>query len=108
MTESCNKFYDVFTQNANGTGELLVKNLTTVTGRSNVLFASYGSTLAIHISGTATVQIVSNPFGDSAKDFVIKTITATTQEVVTSAMYITLVVTAITGTVTAELIFNED
>lgn len=86
----------------------LPDNDTTTVKRSNVLFAPANSTVAVHISGTATVVIKSSPFGDSTKDFTLATLTATGQQVVVSANYIVVDVTAISGTVTAVLIPNED
>jgi hypothetical protein len=107
----CNDSFFGYYQDDTATGGVLryvKKDDTTVAARSNTLFAPAYSTLCIHISGTATVVIKNNPFADTSKDFTIKTVTATSQEVVTSAMSILVDVTAVTGTVTVKLIPNED
>ena len=108
MSESARKFFETVTQNADGTQTIAYVNTKTGTGRSNVIFAPANSTLCIHMSAAASVTIKNNPFGDATKDFTIKTVTATTQEVVTSAMQLVLDVTANSGTITVELILNED
>ena len=108
MSESSSLFFDTFTQNADGTANIVSSNNTTTAKRSLALFAPAYSTLAIHVSGTATVVIKTNPFGETAKDFTIKTVTATTQEVITSANWYVIDVTAVSGTVTAVLVCNED
>lgn len=109
MPESSDTFFKTVTLDANGSAATVVQNNSTTTvKRSVALYAPAYSTIAIHISGTATVVIKTNPFGDPAKDFTIKTVTATTQEVVTSANYYVLDVTAVSGTVTAVLIECDD
>lgn len=103
-------FFGYYQDNLSSGGVLrnIIKHDTTATAVSNPVYANQGATLAIHISGTASVIIKNRAFGDSAKDFTIKTVTATTQEVITSAMNIVLDVTVTSGTVTAIVIPNED
>ena len=95
---------------ATGGNKWLIQNDQTSAAsvRSRALFAPAYSTLCIHISAAASVVIKSNPFGDTTKDFTIKTVTTTTQEVVTSAMWIVLDISGNTGIVTAKLVPNED
>lgn len=108
MSESLSTFFETVVVNADGTQKVTYANSTTTTKRSQVIFAPSNSTVAIHISGTGTVVIKSSPFGDSAKDFTLATLTATGQQVVVSANFIVVDVTAVNGTVTAVLIPNED
>ena len=107
MSEDTGSFFEV-EQTISGVVRKLPKHSTTAVVRSNCLFAPANSTVAIHITGTATVVVKSNPFGEVAKDFTLATLTATGQQVVVSANYIVLDVTVNTGTVTAILIPNED
>lgn len=81
---------------------------TSTTGRSKILFAPANSTVAIHISGTASVQVISSPFSDSSKEFTLATVATTSEIVITAARRILLNVASISGTVTAILIPNED
>lgn len=110
MSECKESFFGYWQDDtANGGVLHYVQNdATSVVARSNTLFAPAYSTLCIHISGTATVVIKNNPFADTAKDFTIKTVTTTSQEVISSAMNILVDVTAVSGTVTVRLIPNED
>lgn len=108
MSESLRTFFETVTVNADGTQKINYSNSTTAIARSRTLFATASSTVAIHITGTATVVVKSNPFNDPTKDFTLATLTATGQQVVVSANYIVLDVTAVSGTVTAILIPNED
>ncbi len=107
MSEDTGSFFEV-EQTISGVVRKLPKHSTTAVVRSNCLYAPAYSTLAIHVSGTATIVIKANPFGDATKDFTIKTVTATTQEVITSANYYLLDITANSGTVTAIIVPNED
>ena len=66
------------------------------------------STVCIHIDGTANVNIISNPFGDVAKDKIIHAVAASDHLVLDSAAIIILDVTAVTGTVTARLVANQE
>jgi len=66
------------------------------------------STVCIHIAGTGNVNIISNPFGDAAKDRIIHSLSASDHLVLDSAAIIILDVTAVTGTVTARLVANEE
>jgi len=66
------------------------------------------STICIHIDGTGTVNVISNPFGDAAKDKIIHSTSLSDQLVLQSAAIIILDVTAVTGTVTARLVANQE
>ena len=107
MSEDTDSFFGV-EQTISGVVRKLPSHSTTAVVRSNILYAPAYSTLAIHITGSASVTIKTNPYGEAAKDFTIKTVTATTQEVITSSNMYLLDVTANTGTVTAMIICNED
>jgi hypothetical protein len=108
MCESSETFFKTVTLDATGTAQIDQKNFTTTVVRSQAVYAPAQSTLAIHISGTATVVVKSSPFADTAKDFTISTVTTTSQVAIANANMIVLDVTAISGTVTAVLIPNDD
>lgn len=78
----------------------------TVPTRSGGIYCPANSTVCINIVGTATVKIISNPFGVSAMDKDLQTITATGHYVVASAAVIVVDVTAVSGTVSALIVFN--
>ena len=103
-------FFGVYQDNTASGGVLrsIISNETDTTVRSNSMFVPADSTLAIHISATATVQVISNPFGDPAKDMILDTVTATNQFNMPTARHIILNVTANTGIVTATIVENED
>jgi hypothetical protein len=82
-----------------------VKSVTAIT-RAGGIYCPALSTVCIHISGTATVKIISNPFDDAAKDKVLTTLTSSGEYVVASAQNIIIDVTAVTGTVTAMIVAN--
>lgn len=108
MSESLESFFGSVVVNEDGTQKVTYSTSATTVRRSYTLFATAQSTLAIHISGTATVQVISNPFGESDKDAVIDTITASDRLFIPSAMNLVLNITAISGTVTAVITNNED
>ena len=89
-------------------GENPVDSDVTVPTRSNGLFCPALSTICIHIAGTATVNIISNPFDDAAKDKIIHSTSVSDQLVLASAAIIVLNVTAVTGTVTARVVYNQE
>lgn len=89
-------------------GENPVDADVTAPARSNGLYCPALSTIAIHIAGTGSVNVISNPFGDSAKDKILSTLTASGEVVIASASIIFLDVTAVSGTVTAKVIFNQE
>ena len=107
MSEGCYTFFGTVVDN-NGLLTQTRSDITTATGRSNTLFAPALSTLVVHISGTASITLISNPVRDTAKDITISTISAAGRTTIASADYIALNVTAISGTVTAVLVPNED
>jgi hypothetical protein len=76
--------------------------------RSKAIFCPALSTICINISGTATVNIISNPFDDPAKDKIFQVVTATGHFVVDSAAIIIVDVTAISGTVSARAVLNQE
>ncbi len=78
----------------------------TATGRSNYLYVPAGSKLVLHISATASVQVISNPFSVAAKDIVLQTVTATGSYAFTTADVIAINITANTGTVSAVVVNN--
>jgi len=80
----------------------------TVPTRGIGVFCPALSTICIHIAGTASVNIISNPFGDSVKDKIIHSIAASDHLVLDSAAIIILDVTAVTGTVTARVVLNQE
>jgi hypothetical protein len=80
-------------------------SVTTAT-RSGGTYCPALSTVCINISGTATVKIISNPFGVNAMDTVLTTVTVSGNYVVDSAAVIVVDVTAVTGTVSALVVFN--
>jgi hypothetical protein len=91
-----------------GVERLVDSDVTTVVARSRTLYAPAGSTVCVHVSGTATVVIKSNPFADAAKDVTLTSVSASTEYAVASARHILVDVTAVSGTVTAKLVCNED
>jgi len=78
----------------------------TAATRSGGTYCPALSTVCINISGTATVKIISNPFGVSGMDNVLTTISASGDYVVDSAAVIVVDVTAVTGTVSALIMHN--
>jgi hypothetical protein len=91
-----------------GVERLVDSDVTSVPARSRTLYAPAGSTLCVNVSGTATVVIKSNPFADAAKDVTLTSVSASTEYVIASAKHVLIDVTAVSGTVTAKLICNED
>jgi hypothetical protein len=95
-----------------GTGTDILKpvptQLVSAITRSNGVFCPALSTISINITGTASVNIISNPFDDPTKDLVLTTLTASGQYVVSSAQNILINVTAVTGTVSARVVFNQE
>lgn len=108
MSESYEAFFKTVTLGTTGTAQINQKNFTTTIVRSQAIYAPAQSTLAIHISGTATVVVKSSPFADTSKDFTISTVITTSQVAIANANMIVLDVTAVSGTVTAVLVANED
>lgn len=100
------------TSTGSGTGTSVLKQIptesVTVITRSKAVYCPALSTICINISGTATVNIVSNPFDDAAKDKIVKVITATDHLILDSASIIIIDVTAINGTVSARVVFNTE
>lgn len=80
---------------------------TTVVARSNTIYAPANSTLCVNVSGTATVVIKSNPFSDPAKDVTLQSVSTSTEYAITTAKYVLVDVTAVSGTVTAILVPGE-
>lgn len=78
--------------------------------RSTEIFCPALSTVCIHITGTATVKVISNPFNDATKDLVLSTISTAgaTNYVVASAINLIVDVTAVTGTVSAKVVYNNN
>lgn len=97
-TISSNNGVDTVTKNFTSTG----------TGRSNYLYVPALSKLVIHISATASVQVISNPFNNSAKDIVLQTITATGSYTFAAADVVAINITANTGTVSAVVVYNTE
>jgi hypothetical protein len=110
MSDMNSSFFGYYEDNISSNGVLkpTIKHSVTAVTRSNTLFAPANSTISIHVAGTATVVIKSNPFGDTAKDITLTTLTATGEYAVTSAKNVLVDVTAVSGTVTAMLVCNED
>jgi hypothetical protein len=108
MSESLSTFFETVVVNSDGTQKVTYSNSTTVAKRSRVIFAPALSTVAVHVSGTGTAVIKSSPFGDTSKELTLTTLTATGQYTVASANQIVVDVTAVSGTVTAALLPNED
>jgi hypothetical protein len=81
-------------------------NSTVGTPRSPGILVPALSTVCVHISGTATVVIKSNPFDDPSKDVTLTSLSATGNYVVPSACNLVIHVTANTGTVTCVIIPN--
>lgn len=75
------------------------KSTITATDRSFPTYVPALSTICINIVGVATVKVISNPFNDIAKDFVLFTLTATTHLVLDSATAIIVDITTSSGTV---------
>ena len=80
----------------------------TVPTRGIGIYCPALSTICIHIAGTGTVNVISNPFDDAAKDRTIHSTSVSDQLVLQSAAIIILDVTAVTGTVTARLVANQE
>jgi len=78
----------------------------TVPTRSGGIYCPALSTVNINIVGTASVSIITNPFGVSAMDTVLSTITASGTYAVATAAIIVIDVTAVTGTVSALVVHN--
>lgn len=102
------------TSTGSGTGTSVLKaipteSVTAIT-RSQSIYCPALSTVCIDITGTsASVDIVSNPFGPSAKDKILATLTASGQYVVASAGILLINVTAVTdATVSARVVFNQE
>ena len=89
-------------------GENPVDSDVTVPTRSNGLFCPALSTICIHIAGTGSVNVISNPFDDAAKDKTLSTLTASGEVVIASAGIIILDVTAVSGTLTARVVYNQE
>jgi len=80
----------------------------TGTGRSNHLFCPALSTLNIYVSATASVDVISNPFNDIAKDKILTTVTATGVYTIAAASMVSINITANTGTVSAVVVYNSE
>lgn len=74
--------------------------------RSGGTFCPALSTVSVNISGTAIVKIISNPFGDATMDTVLTTITASGNYPIATANVIIVDVTAVSGTVSALIVYN--
>lgn len=85
------------------------ESVTSIT-RSPAIFCSSFTTIAIDIVGTATVQIIHNPFDGVpiAKDRLMTTLTASGTYVTPGAGAYLISVTAVTGTVSARASFDQD
>lgn len=95
-----------FGQVNNGNGNLDV----TVPTRSAALFCPALSKVCVHFAAgtTGSVDIISNPFDVAAKDKILTTITASGQYAVPTADVILLNVTAIAGTISARVIYEQE
>ena len=101
-------FAPTITGSGTGTSVLksVPKNAVVAATRGQAIYCPALSTVSVVISATATVEIISNPFNDAAKDKVLTTLVATGEYVVASAQVIIIDVTATTGTVTAMITKN--
>lgn len=85
---------------------------TTDIGRSSTLYCPTFSSICIDFAAgtTGSVKIVNNPFDDtpSAKDKVLTTLTASGVYVIASAGLILLDITAIAGTISARVIYEQE
>lgn len=107
----CNLGFFGYYQDDTATGGVvrpIKSDSTTVVARSLALYAPANSTLCINVNGTATVVIKSNPFSDPTKDVTLQTVSASTEYAITTAKYIVVDVTAISGTVTAVLVQGDE
>jgi hypothetical protein len=95
---------------ANDVTTITDKLSVTAPTRSSELFCPALSTVCVHITGTATVKVISNPFGDAAKDLVLSTISTAgaTNYVIASAINLIVDVTAVTGTVSVKVVYNSE
>lgn len=83
---------------------------TTAIIRSTALYCSSFTTISIDISGTASVQIILNPFDGvpTLKDKVMTTLTTSGTYVVPGAGAYLINVTAVTGTVSARASYDQE
>ena len=83
---------------------------TTSVVRSGALYAPSFSTISVDIQGTATVQVILNPFDGcpSAKDKVLVTLNSSGTYITPGAGAYLLNVTAVTGTVSARLSYDQE
>ena len=79
-----------------------------VATRGGGIYCPALSTISVVIAATATVNIVSNPFDDAAKDKILTTLSATGEYVNASAHVIIIDVTATTGNVSARIVLNSE
>lgn len=83
---------------------------TTAIIRSTALYCSSFTTISIDVAGTASVQIIFNPFDGIpiAKDKVMTTLTTSGTYVTPGAGAYLINVTAITGTVSARASYDQE
>ena len=71
----------------------------TVVARSEPVQVIPGALLTVYISGTGTVELISNPFDNPAKDVVFQTVTASGVFEVSIDKPIIVDITAVTGSI---------
>ena len=101
-----------FKSTASGTNLLALSKFesTSSSVRSEAVLCPALSTISIYISGSASVNVISNPFDGtpSGKDKVLTTITSSGTYTVASSQIILLDVTVSSGSVSARVVLNED
>jgi hypothetical protein len=83
------------------------ESVTVPTLSKSVLLPAF-STIIIIIDGTAAIDIISDPFNDITKSIVLQNVIANKQYILAGASMVRLNVTAVTGTVYALAIPNQE
>lgn len=91
--------------------EVLKKNDTesvTIPTLSESVYLPQGSVIHIHITGTASVQVLANSYSDTSKALVLATTTTSEQFIVDASANYSINVVSVTGIVFAKAVVNQE
>lgn len=99
-----------FAATVSGTEVLKVSDDESVTTAtlSKSVYLPVGSLIDIHISGTASVQVLSNSFDDVSKAKALVTTSTSEQYIVDASAHYSVNVVSVTGEVFAKAVLNQE